>query len=74
VRNANLMAKDSDGRSTSVGVLFCCFPQAQKERNMKNPPKKCKITAKKDVIAYRKTCKAQGTGLSHYILMDKKAK
>ena len=29
---------------------------------------------KKDVIAYRKTCKAKGTGLSHYILMDKKAK
>jgi modified peptide precursor CbpA len=29
---------------------------------------------KKDVIAYRKTCPAKGTGLSHYILMDKKAK
>ena len=29
---------------------------------------------KKDVIAYRKSCKAKGTGLSHYILMDKKAK
>ena len=28
----------------------------------------------KDVIAYRKTCRAKGTGLSHYILMDKKAK
>ena len=39
---------------------------------MKNTPKKA--TPKKDVIAYRKTCKAQGTGLSHYILMDKKAK
>lgn len=24
---------------------------------------------KKDVIAYRKTCRADGTGLSHYILM-----
>jgi modified peptide precursor CbpA len=33
----------------------------------------CK-TAKKTVIACRKTCKAKGTGLSHYILMDKKAK
>ena len=32
--------------------------------------KKCK----KDVIAYRKGCKAKGTGLSHYILMDRKAK
>jgi len=27
---------------------------------------------KKDVIAYRKTCDARGTGLSHYILMDRK--
>ena len=24
---------------------------------------------KKDVIAYRKSCKAEGTGLSHYILI-----
>ena len=31
-------------------------------------------TTKKDVIAYRKSCQAKGTGLSHYILMDKKAK
>ena len=29
---------------------------------------------KKVVIAYRKKCQARGTGLSHYILMDKKAK
>ncbi len=28
----------------------------------------------KDVIAYRKTCTADGTGLSHYILMVAKAK
>ena len=28
----------------------------------------------KDVIAIRKACNADGTGLSHYILMDKKAK
>jgi modified peptide precursor CbpA len=33
-----------------------------------------KKKAKKDVIAYRKGCKAKGTGLSHYILMDRKAK
>lgn len=31
-------------------------------------------TKKKDVIAYRKACKASGTGLSHYILLDKKTK
>ena len=29
---------------------------------------------KKKVIAYRKSCKAVGTGLSHYILMDRKGK
>jgi len=29
---------------------------------------------KKAIIAYRKKCKASGTGLSHYILMDNKAK
>jgi modified peptide precursor CbpA len=28
----------------------------------------------KDVIAVRKACNAAGTGLSHYILMDKKTK
>lgn len=33
-----------------------------------------KKNSKKAVIAYRKSCKAIGTGLSHYILMDKKAK
>ncbi len=27
-----------------------------------------------DVIAIRKTCDAEGTGLSHYVLMDNKAK
>jgi modified peptide precursor CbpA len=29
---------------------------------------------RKEVIAYRKSCTASGTGLSHYILMDKKTK
>jgi modified peptide precursor CbpA len=32
------------------------------------------IQAKKAVIAYRKTCRAKGTGLSHYILMKRKAR
>lgn len=26
------------------------------------------------VISFRKTCRAEGTGLSHYILMDRKGK
>ncbi len=30
------------------------------------------VQSKKEVIAFRKSCKATGTGLSHYILMDKK--
>jgi modified peptide precursor CbpA len=29
---------------------------------------------KADIIASRKTCKADGVGLSHYILVDKKVK
>jgi modified peptide precursor CbpA len=33
-----------------------------------------KKETKKSVVAYRKTCQAKGTGLSHYILMDRKAK
>lgn len=27
-----------------------------------------------EVIAIRKTCNAEGTGLSHYVLMDKQVK
>ncbi|EKE04578.1 MAG: hypothetical protein ACD_20C00047G0008 [uncultured bacterium] len=34
---------------------------------MQNQKKQAKI------IAVRKSCSAEGTGLSHYILMDKKA-
>ncbi len=33
-----------------------------------------KAEKKQDVIATRKSCKTDGTGLSHYILMDKRAK
>ncbi len=28
----------------------------------------------KDIIAFRKGCKARGTGLSHYVLLSKKTK
>ena len=38
----------------------------------------CKAEPKSDarpaVIAIRKTCDAEGTGLSHYVLMDKQVK
>jgi modified peptide precursor CbpA len=32
---------------------------------------KTKPVQRPDVIAIRKTCDAEGTGLSHYVLMDK---
>lgn len=38
---------------------------------MKKPAAKKQL---KNVIARRKCCQAEGTGLSHYILMDKKSK
>ena len=42
---------------------------------MKNKRKAVKKdNAKKDIISYRRACDVQGTGLSHYILMDKKGK
>jgi modified peptide precursor CbpA len=46
-----------------------------KDEKAKEMEKKAgKRIEKKDVIASRKACDASGTGLSHYILMDKKAK
>lgn len=35
---------------------------------------KQKQNKKQDIIASRKSCDANGTGLSHYILVDKKVK
>jgi modified peptide precursor CbpA len=51
----------------------------QKEEKMeKTKEEKVKVLekekAKADVISHRKSCDATGTGLSHYILMDKKEK
>lgn len=33
--------------------------------------KTAKENSEKKIIGYRKSCKAKGTGLSHYILLDK---
>jgi modified peptide precursor CbpA len=33
-----------------------------------------KQNQKKEVIAIRKTCKATGTGLSHYVMMERPKK
>jgi modified peptide precursor CbpA len=71
------MAKGSGGPSWSFGVLSFFRPSTESEANMS----KSKTTgagkarpAKKSVIASRKSCSATGTGLSHYILADRKAK
>ncbi len=39
-----------------------------------NKPSEKQAQRRPDVIAIRKTCDAAGTGLSHYVLMDKQAK
>lgn len=42
---------------------------------MKNKRKAVKKNnAKKDIISYRRSCSVEGTGLSHYILMDRKTR
>lgn len=66
------MVKGSGGPSWSFGALLHCRHPQNEESNVKKTGKK--KGAKKTVIASRKSCKAAGTGLSHYILMDKKAK
>jgi modified peptide precursor CbpA len=62
------MVKGSDSPAWGLSELFllCSVGSFERKRIMKKSTKK--------VIAYRKSCKAVGTGLSHYILMDKKAK
>lgn len=62
------MEKGSDRPSRSVGALFLF---SRNETKMEGEMKK---KEKKQVIAERKSCRAEGTGLSHYILMDKKPK
>jgi len=63
----NLMEKDSGKPYRPAGVLFLCRNNTTKEEGRA-------MSKKTQVIAHRRSCKARGTGLSHYILMDKKAK
>jgi modified peptide precursor CbpA len=56
---------------------FCFLVLTQREANVSK--RKIKDAgkakpAKKSVIASRKSCSATGTGLSHYILTDRKTK
>ncbi|MBF0426904.1 MAG: modified peptide precursor CbpA [Magnetococcales bacterium] len=41
---------------------------------LKKPEESKKVDTSKPVRAVRKSCTADGVGLSHYILMDRKAK
>ena len=43
-------------------------------KGTRNPKRACGRASTPEVIAYRKRCEATGTGLSHYILLDRKAK
>jgi modified peptide precursor CbpA len=70
--NRNLMVKGFDGPLVVCRGPFCLAGQTRKEHEMKKQDRSKKT--QKDVIASRKRCKAEDTGLSHYILMDKKAR
>jgi modified peptide precursor CbpA len=64
-----------DGKWRRDRLEFPVFRQSQhNEEDMNKAAPKKAATAKKDVVACRKSCKAKGTGLSHYILADKKSK
>ena len=66
------MAKGSGGRKPlrPSEPFFCwVFAKGGSMQKGKKKPEK-----KKRVIASRKACDAKGTGLSHYVLMDKKGK
>ena len=55
-----------------VGVFY--FVETMKNiREVIDMEKKAR-KIKKSVIAYRKKCKASGTGLSHYVLLEKENK
>jgi modified peptide precursor CbpA len=67
VNISNLMVKGSDSPAWGLSEpFFVCDGLSIRRCSMKKSSKK--------VIAYRKSCTATGTGLSHYILMDRKAK
>lgn len=71
------MAKGSGGPSWSFGAFFVSRPSTAGEANVSKRKTKAagkSKSAKKSVIASRKSCSATGTGLSHYILTDRKTK
>jgi modified peptide precursor CbpA len=69
------MVKDSDGReSVRRGPFFVVWRLQERKRTKGRTMKTTQKPKKKTVTACRKKCQPKGTGLSHYILMDKKAK
>jgi modified peptide precursor CbpA len=72
------MAKGFDSPAWGLSKPFFCFRFLFSFRfaghDAQERMHSMKKSGKKSVIAYRKSCKAMGTGLSHYILMDKKAR
>ena len=58
-------------------VLYSASEKIVKTSSIPTPAevtKKPRPQPRPDVIAIRKTCDAEGTGLSHYVLMDKQVK
>ena len=66
LNNWNLMEKDSGKPYRLPESFFYARNNTTKEGRA--------MSKKTKVIAHRRSCKAQGTGLAHYILMDKKAR
>jgi len=61
----------------SVRPPACRRPYCASEfmlKNLNDDKTKQASSPRPDVIAIRKTCDAEGTGLSHYVLMDKQVK
>ena len=44
------------------------------QKSANTQPKKPERSERPDIIAIRRSCDADGTGLSHYVLMDKQVK
>lgn len=68
------MVKGSGSSYEMCQSPFCLGSWIHKQMERRVRMEKNVKRAEKDVIAYRKKCKANGTGLSHYILMDKRGK
>lgn len=64
------MVKGSGHLSRCARAFFIWVKYTERRLKMEKGINK----SQKAIIAYRKKCKVNGTGLSHYILMNKKGK